>query len=373
MLYASLLPRPASQLHAILARLHLPADDGQLLRLLSAALTHPSWLKQRDTALERSGRQELGAPLAEILEQSRSQPGPQSQVELATLGNAILGCLASESLHLAYPNLPNRVLKAALSSHVGPNSLADAAVEIGLGAKGLLKWDQSSQVVQQGGGRRNLTFREVLADSMRAVIAIMFQTKGMAATRSFVISHLLSRLPLPPPGRPAVTSTSPSASHAIAPLLKFTDPKRALSMYLKKHSLPPPLSRLIAETGRLSNSAVFGVAIYSATLRVGEGWGSNIAMAEYRAAEDALRRVMLARSLDLQQDEFPSSTLDEMFAGVAGGAAQDGVATGSDALPRGIWDVGAEGDRTGGAEAPRAVQYRPRVLGQSELIFGSKA
>lgn len=180
-LYASLLPRQSSQLHALLARVHLPHDDPELLHLLNVALTHPSWIAQRNTVLEQSSEEDLGDSLSGALKAARSQTGPQSHVELATLGNTLVGCLASESLHLAYPNLPNRVLKAALSAHVGPNSLADVAVELGVSAKGLIKWDPASQVARKDGSERALTFREVLADSMRAVLAIIFQAKASAA------------------------------------------------------------------------------------------------------------------------------------------------------------------------------------------------
>lgn len=45
--------------------------------------------------------------------------------------------------------------------------------------------------------------------------------------------------------------------------------------------LTPP-SRLLKETGRLSNSPVFIVGIYSGADKLGEGFGSSLRMAEYR-------------------------------------------------------------------------------------------
>lgn len=405
LLYASLVSPPSSQLHAILARLGLPVDDTQVLSQLAVALTHPSWIPQRDEALRRPPA-DLGTSLHSRLQTSRERQEtgqPQSHAELATLGNSLLGILASENLHLNYPNLPNRVLKAALSALVGPQTLADVAAEMGLGAKGVVRWDRDAVVQSKVDATRSrqITSREVLAGAMRAVVALIFQVKvskggrggmacsslsltlsrllrlqGMAAVRSFVSAHLLSRVPLPPLNAPPATSLSPSpaaSSSLLAPLLKFSNPKRSLSLLCAKHGLPTPTSRLIAETGRLSNAAVFGVGVYVGTRRVGEGWGSQIRMAEFRAAEDAMRRVMLANPVKaaqsradeptgLAREEVPSATLDHIFGGAVEAAKEQDVGA------RDIWAVGEES-----ASSLTPVQYRPRPLGESELVFGSKA
>lgn len=55
------------------------------------------------------------------------------------------------------------------------------------------------------------------------------------------------------------------------------------------------LSRLLSETGRLSSSPVFVVGIFSGSDKLGEGFGTSLKMAEYRAAEDALHRLYLTR------------------------------------------------------------------------------
>ena len=120
----------------------------------------------------------------------------------------------------------------------------------------------------------------------------------MAATRGFIHSYLLSR------------------RLDLASLLKFHDPKRVLSATCKKYGKPAPQSRMIAETGRLSINPVFVVGVYSGAVKLGEGTGSSIRMAEYHAAEDALRRLYLSEKPD---DSFtlPSTTLDDAFSGQA--------------------------------------------------------
>jgi len=70
-----------------------------------------------------------------------------------------------------------------------------------------------------------------------------------------------------------------------------------------------PISRLLKETGRFSNSPVFVVGIYSGADELGQGFGSSLKMAEFRAAEDALHRVYLTRTpnefLMLPTSTFP--------------------------------------------------------------------
>jgi large subunit ribosomal protein L44 len=108
-------------------------------------------------------------------------------------------------------------------------------------------------------------------------------------------------------------------------MIKFVDPKHALSQMVAKFQREPPKSRsvssfftitsplisprLLKETGRFSNSPVFVVGIYSGSDKLGEGFGASLRMAEYRAAEDALLSVYLTRTppehLHLPTSTFP--------------------------------------------------------------------
>lgn len=67
-----------------------------------------------------------------------NEPLPKSNAQLAAIGNSLMGLFASEYLHAAYPHLPLRVLKAAVSAHVGPMTCASVAQE--MGATPLLRW-----------------------------------------------------------------------------------------------------------------------------------------------------------------------------------------------------------------------------------------
>lgn len=123
-----------------------------------------------------------------------------SNETLSALGNTLLGLIASEYLHLRYPNLPNRVLKAALSSYVGPNTLADVASEMGIAAKGIVRWDRPARRMEDVPANQRpmmarsmankpapdkLLSRDVHADVLRSIIAVMFQEQvSLAPLRS---------------------------------------------------------------------------------------------------------------------------------------------------------------------------------------------
>ena len=115
--WAALQPPPPSSLSALSHRIGF----GTVLQLpeLEQACTHPSVL-----------------PL--FAKRHPSQKPPRTNGNLSTLGNALLGLFASEFVTASYPHLPTRVVKAAVSAYVGPNTCANVATEVG--AAPLLRW-----------------------------------------------------------------------------------------------------------------------------------------------------------------------------------------------------------------------------------------
>ncbi|TKY85534.1 hypothetical protein EX895_005696 [Sporisorium graminicola] len=345
-LYAAVRPPPLSAFAALTARLGLipssldPETRDHRIRLVYQACTHPSFQKLIDQVNAAANLQlEPSAAVSGLAKKQGASALDAAQfialsegnavdhhAALATVGNSLLGMLATEHLHLRYPNLPTRVLKAAVSAYVGPSTLSDVGAELGLSAQGILRWNKQARVpaggnlTQKRGGRgalprtlssatasassasqmRTLLSRDVAADAMRALVAVIFQEQGLSAARHFVTSHFLNR------------------SLNLAGLLKFNDPKRALSSTCAKYGKQPPQSRMIAESGRLSISPVFVVGVWSGATKIGEGSGSSIRMAEFRAAEDALRRLYLTET-PLGDFDVPSCTLDDQFEGSVGG------------------------------------------------------
>ncbi|KIJ65673.1 hypothetical protein HYDPIDRAFT_110817 [Hydnomerulius pinastri MD-312] len=242
-----------------------------------------------------------------------SSPAPPTNADLATLGNALMGLFASEHLHASYPHLPTRVLKAAVSAHVGPLTCASVAQE--MGAVPLLRWHRQPTTPTSPA----LLHTDALASIPRALTALVYQERSLSSARKFVQSFFLSR------------------QVDLRAMLKFRDPKRALMETVAKFGRERPKSRLLKETGRFSNSPIFVVGIYSGADKLGEGFGSSLKMAEYRAAEDSLHRLYLTRTPS-HLLQVPSSTFGSH---------------------RNIYKTGPE------------VDYTPGELGETEVLYAS--
>ncbi|TFK25621.1 60S ribosomal protein L3 [Coprinopsis marcescibilis] len=263
-LWASLQPAPSSALSAFAHRAGLDSilksDDD-----IRQACTHPSFV--------------------DIWRQNypKDKRIPKSNAQLSTLGNSLMGLFAMEYLTTKYPYLPTRVQKAALTAHVGPNTCASVAQE--LGADPLLRWHRTPTTSTGS----KVLHSDALASIPRSITALIYKKHSLPSARQFVHSYFLSR------------------QVDIRSMLKFLDPKKALKEMVAKFGREPPKSRLLKETGRFSNSPVFVVGIYSGAEKIGEGFGSSLKMAEFRAAEDALQRVFLTAQPDHLM-QLPTST-----------------------------------------------------------------
>ncbi|KAF8892094.1 ribonuclease III domain-containing protein [Infundibulicybe gibba] len=250
--WASLQSSPPSALSAFAHRIGL-ASVLETPDIVQQACTHPSFHTIHRQLLPH-------------------QPLPATNAQLAPLGNALMGLFASEYLHASYPYLPTRVLKAAVTAHVGPLTSASVAQE--MGATSLLRWHRSPNTPS----RPALLHSEALSSIPRAITALIYQKRSLLSARQFVHSFFLGR------------------EIDLRGMIKFRDPKKALLEMVAKFDRERPQSRLLKETGRFSNSPVFVVGIFSGSDQLGEGFGSSLKMAEFRAAEDALHRVYLTRT-----------------------------------------------------------------------------
>ncbi|KAJ7043478.1 ribonuclease III domain-containing protein [Mycena alexandri] len=253
-------------------------------------------------------------------QQDPNAPPLATNAHLGTLGNALMGLFATEYVHAAYPYIPTRVLKAAVTAHVGPLTCSAVAQE--MGAVPLLRWHRTAcpppnpSTTYQPPLQRS----DALASIPRALTALIYQHRSLPSARQFVHSYFMSR------------------QVDIRAMIKFVDPKKALKEMVVKFERDPPKSRLLKETGRFSNSPVFVVGVYSGNDKLGEGFGASLKMAEYRAAENALLSVYLTRTpSELMQ--FPTST-----------------------FPLGIGDVFRK--------APEGVYAAPE-LEQAEIMYAS--
>ncbi|KAH9839867.1 60S ribosomal protein L3 [Rhodofomes roseus] len=293
--WAALQPPPESALTAFAHRIGL-ADVLGSTEVVRQACTHPSFL-----------------PL--YTRHHPNQPQPVTNANLATLGNSLLGMFATEHINATYPHLPTRVMKAAVSAYVGGTTCAAIAKE--MGAASLLRWHRTPS----SSTRPAVLHPDALSSVPRALTGLVYKNRSLLSARKFVQRFFLSR------------------EVDLRSMIKFRDPRLALMYTVQKFGRELPKSRLLKETGRFSNSPVFVVGIYSGADKLGEGFGSSLKMAEYRAAEDSLHRLYLTRQPP-HLVQLPTST----FADGRGN----------------IYDV------TGPGSA-----YEPSAIADSEVLYGS--
>ena len=261
---------------------------------------------------------------------------------LASLGSDLLGYYTSEHLLCKYPRLPITVLFAAQYAYVGPRALAAISREWGIEAAtspgpdvdpGLLQFkrlppnhlpyamrhtndrDQHVQHEQSSQSkipnearihwRRSISSRVIYEDQfgelrpelvtptgesqtsssissmtsledaskncVRAVLATIYLYGGRTSCKQFYSSHFLSR------------------QLDIASLFDFRQPARDLSRLCAREGFEPPVARLISEAGRHSHHPVFIVGVYSGSDKLGEGVGSSIDEASFKASASAVR------------------------------------------------------------------------------------
>ncbi|CAL1714696.1 unnamed protein product [Somion occarium] len=293
--WASLQPPAPAALTAFAHRIGLasiiPSPD-----IIQQACTHPSILT-----------------LHEQFRPSETKPAVNGNLE--TLGNSLLGLFATEYVNSSYPHLPTRVMKAAVSAYVGPTTCANIARE--MGASPLVRWHRLPNTPT----RRALLHSDAIASVPRALTALVYQHRSLLSARKFAHKFFLSR------------------EVDLRNMIKFRDPKKALAETVAKYGRERPISRLLKETGRMSNSPVFIVGIYSGGDKLGEGFGSSLKMAEFRAAEDSLLRLYLTRTPP-HLVQLPTST-----------------------FPDGFGDIFT-------AKGPEA-EYVPGDMGDSEVLFAS--
>ncbi len=129
-----------------------------------------------------------------LLEQAVTHPSATSPARpdnqrLEFLGDRVLGLIVAEALLAAYPGDAEGTLALRFNALVRRETLAEIAVEIGLGE--FLRLGRSEAT---SGGRMK---KAILADAMEAVIAALFLDGGMAAAQHFILARWQERIEAP--------------------------------------------------------------------------------------------------------------------------------------------------------------------------------
>ncbi|QSL64061.1 hypothetical protein MERGE_000216 [Pneumocystis wakefieldiae] len=243
-------------------------------------------------------------------------PVPNNR-HLFTLGTCITEYFVSEYLMVRWPRLPYKIMKAALSGYCGTKALARIGLEWGLETSN----KEVNVIPNSLKNELNSVFFEILSEARDG--RLVFKRKGLphAYSSSTHYEHLekvVSRMVLSVIGgiylhcglvavKKFVNDHVISRYLSISSMFSFEQPGRELSVLCSRQKLDPPVSRLIAETGRRSSTPLFVVGVYSGNDKLGEGHGSSLKEAKYRASVDALKAWYLYESKGF---DFPSKTLE---------------------------------------------------------------
>lgn len=248
-----------------------------------------------------------------------------NNASLAVHGNHILGYYITNYITTRYPRLPYRATKNVLVSYGGWKTLA--SIGRGWGVEGVPREeitlasrtfkttrpgtapsaDELSSMLQlnrvdHGQTKDGKTEGEAAvqyidqayADFVRSVVAGMHLHAGAAAVRQFIDQHFFSR------------------EVDLIRSFRILQPQRELSALCAREGLERPITRLIAETGRRSNSPVFIVGVYSGAEKLGEGQASSLKEAEYTAQSNAMKAWYLFQD---KNATLPGLTMEEGWAG----------------------------------------------------------
>ncbi len=218
---------------ALLTKVEAIIGPGEIPRF-SEALTHPSFANESRAA---------------------------DNQRLEFLGDAVLGLCVSELLSTNFPNANEGALTRMRSALVNAEALARWARVIDLGT-----------AIQVGRGAKASNEREqtnVLADAVEAIVAAVYEARGIDAARALV--HAIVEEPL---------STSD--------YLGDRDPKSDLQERIQAAGMTAPIYRVI-ETRGPAHDPLFVVAVTVGTSELAHGEGKSKRLAERAAAALALK------------------------------------------------------------------------------------
>ena len=225
-------------------RLHLESLVGDgLIPRFEEALTHPSFAN------------ETGLPDNQRLE---------------FLGDAVLGVCVSEMLVQSHAEADEGKLTRMRSALVNGEALAEWARSIDLGA-----------CIAFGRGAKLGTEREqtnVLADAAEALVAAVYESRGLAGARALVGDVVRDR-------------------YGQAESLSAADPKSALQERVQARGMPSPTYRVVGVRGT-PHDQVFDVEVVVGEQALARGEGRSKRLAERDAATRALAEIDAAPAVD---------------------------------------------------------------------------
>lgn len=224
-------------LDVLLARLELPIDDPDLLRL---ALVHSSFLHEHPEAA-----------------------GAHNE-RLEFLGDAVVNLAISEALYARHPDEDEGMLSARRATIVSTPGLARLAVRLGLGDLLLLGEGEAAR-----GGRNRPS---LLASAFEALAGALYLDLGYAAVRDWLMRHAAPEI------------------EADLPVGSLKSPKSQLQEHTQRTTGGRPYYRLVEASGP-DHERNFRIEVEVDGEVLGHGDGSSRRVAETAAARMALDRI----------------------------------------------------------------------------------
>lgn len=215
---------------------------------------------------------------------------------LNIFGKNLLTFHVTHYLMKKYPRLPTVVLNAAVDAFISHKVLANIGRSWGIEVEkttvlerfskkepisvtlGKLRFFNNSLNKEDGIeyiNSQNYSEEASYALAVRSIIAALWastQNTQPGLALKFIDDHILSR------------------KLDVAKIFQFEQPARELATLCKREGFEKPISKLLAESGRLSKAPVFIVGVFSGSQKMGEGFGASLKEAKARAATDALMK-----------------------------------------------------------------------------------
>ncbi len=191
----------------------------------------------------------------------RSATGPNNE-RLEFLGDAVLDFVISDALFKLCPDADEGDLSKLRASLVKDTSLAEIAVDLGLGEHLIL----GSGERKTGGHRRE----SILADALEAMFGAVYLDSGFDAAKDLVDRVFEQRLDILPDAE------------------DLRDPKTRLQEWLQARKLSLPTYDLVSVTGRDHRQKFVVSCTVNELSQTTEGESTSRRKAEQRAASDML-------------------------------------------------------------------------------------
>lgn len=219
----------------------------QNVKLLEAALTHPSVAHEQPGAVQHNQRLEF-------------------------LGDAVLGLVLTRELFEKFPDLEEGPLTKARAQLVNQRALCEQARSLGLGEYLIM----SRGELANGGRERPSS----LADAFEAVIGAVFMDGGYVPACEFVLRCFRDTF----------------GDFKLVPA--YDNPKGELQEFLQSQSPEPPRYEVTSSSGP-DHDRIFECAVYHDHRELGRGTGKSKRAAESAAAVAAL--TSLKREPEMQK------------------------------------------------------------------------